>query len=308
MISKVITASKSSIPAETNYIIKDGKLAKILFCYGVRPEYLASDFQFYADLQPGRNKQVMLHCILSFPSEEKNIAEDFAVKLAIEYLNNLGFSDAPYCIISHGNTNHFHLHILTSFVSMNGTIINNQFIGKRGKQIAQNITAKYGLVPAIKKNLDKTNLSKFRKHDLAKYQLYTQILKAQKEAFSFQEFQNILTCQSIEIRLKYKVGTDNEIQGISFKKKGDDFQFKGSSISPDFSYGKLIKSFENTNEISLPRNFDDKTHSFDRSASNSVSEIFSGINLHIPVDREEYTKTKKKKKKLKKSNNNNLQM
>ena len=62
-------------------------------------------------------------------------------------------TDTQFAIVKHIDKNHSHLHILANLVNNNGETIKDNWIGLKGKKVAQKLTQKYGLKEAISKDL-----------------------------------------------------------------------------------------------------------------------------------------------------------
>ncbi len=70
----------------------------------------------------------------------------------------MGITDTQFSITKHTDRNHPHLHVITNLVNNKGETIKDNWIGLRGKKVAQQLTIKYGLKQAIGKNLELTHL------------------------------------------------------------------------------------------------------------------------------------------------------
>ncbi|MDQ2719861.1 MAG: relaxase/mobilization nuclease domain-containing protein [Bacteroidota bacterium] len=65
--------------------------------------------------------------------------------------------------------NHQHLHIIANLVNNNGETIKDNWIGLKGKKVAQKLTLKYGLKETIYKNLSLINLEVLNEKEANKY-------------------------------------------------------------------------------------------------------------------------------------------
>jgi hypothetical protein len=241
MISKVIIGG-GSFSGICKYVCGDETRAEVISSNGVRDynhKASAIDFDFICSQKPGRNKNIF-HGILSFPKHEKP-SNQLLKQLATEYINELGFSNSPYLVVTHNEKAHFHAHIISSFTQINGAIVERGWIGLRGKKASQRITKKYSLTPAVRKDISQTNLQSLNKQESLKYNLYGIISNTLKVCKDYNQFQALLDNKGVEIKLKYKRESATDVQGISFRYKG--FSFKGSSVDRNFSYSKLSKHF-----------------------------------------------------------------
>lgn len=240
MISKVITGK--GFYGACRYICEDETRATVIASEGIRDynyRVMARDFIAQSETRPNK-KEVVFHGILSFYPGEK-VTDELMIQIAKEYLQHLGITDTQYAITKHNDTNHLHLHILANLVNNAGMGIQTSFLGLKGKKIAQQLTQKYNLVPAEKKNLAKTNLSALNDEGAARYEIYSAITNLLPRVNNLEALTAALSRNGIDTRLKYKGGT-NEVQGVSFKK--GDYCFKGSSIDRQFSLSGLQKRFQ----------------------------------------------------------------
>lgn len=240
MISKIIIGSDSY--GCCRYVCGDEERAKVIESNGVRDfayKLMAQDFESNRDQQPGKTRHVF-HGILSFPKQEHHDDEKIAL-LAKEYLKELGMSNSPFVIVTHNDKDHQHAHVISSLVDLDGHIIDDSWIGLRGKKAAQRITEKHNLIPANKKNIAKMNLSALNKREQEKIKAYLIIDSAVKRSRSFRELEGALKDKNIDTLYKYK-RRGNEIQGISFAFQ--QYTFKGSEIDRKFSFRKLSEQLQ----------------------------------------------------------------
>src|SRR5678810_518518 len=121
-----------------------------------------------------------------------------------------------FAIVKHIDKNHPHLHIIANLVNNKGESIKDNWIGLRGKKIAQALTLKYGLKEAISKNLELTNLEALNEKEANRYVIYQAILEKLPLSTNLEDLKEKLEDENIETLYKYKRQT-NELQGISFK-------------------------------------------------------------------------------------------
>jgi hypothetical protein len=214
--------------------------AEVLEYNGVRGhdyKMMSDDFIMQQQLRPEKEK-ACFHCSLSFYPGEV-LSNEELVKIAKEYLDQLGLVNTQYAITKHTDRRHLHLHLLANMVDNNGKAITDSFLGLRGKKIAQQLTKQYNLIPAINKNLEQTNFEALRKSEANKYKVYKAIIEALPKCRSMEDLERKLQIQGIETQYKFK-GQTTERQGISFK-IGEDC-FKGSQVDRKFSLANLQKT------------------------------------------------------------------
>lgn len=240
MISKVITGKTFS--GACRYVCMDQKRAVVLETEGVRSydhKLMAADFEMQRALRSSLTKAVF-HGIISFYPGEK-IEDKMMVEIAKEYLQKIGITNTQFAITKHTDKNHSHLHIIANLVNNNGEAIKDNWIGLKGKKIAQELTKKYGLKEAISKDLSLTNLEALNEKEATRYIIYQAILEKLPKCKNIDDLIQKLQKQNIETLYKYR-GQTNELQGISFKM--GNYKFKGSEIDRKFSLGNLEKSIQ----------------------------------------------------------------
>src|ERR1043165_8240139 len=135
----------------------DQKRAVVLETEGVRSydyKFMAKDFEMQQAFRPSLKKAVF-HGILSFYPGEK-IEDQKMVEIAKEYLQEMKIVDTQFAIVKHIDKNHSHLHIIANLVNNKGEAIKDNWIGLKGKKVSQKLTIKYGLIEAVRKNIELT--------------------------------------------------------------------------------------------------------------------------------------------------------
>ena len=155
-------------------------------------------------------------------------------------------------ITKHIDKNHQHLHILANLVNNNGETIKDNWIGFRGKKVAQQLTLKYRLKEAVSKKLSLINLEALNEKEANKYVVYQAILESLPGCRDLDDLKERLMNKNIETLYKYK-GQTNELQGIGFKI--GNFKYKGSEIDRKFSVLNLQKGNSETTNKSRWRIF-----------------------------------------------------
>jgi len=77
-----------------------------------------------------------LHLSLNF-SPHDQLSTERMQEIAMEYMKRIGFGDQPFLVYRHDDTNHPHLHIVTSCIKSNGRAINMHMIGKKKSEPAR---------------------------------------------------------------------------------------------------------------------------------------------------------------------------
>jgi len=237
MISKVIIGK--TFYGACRYVCMDQKRAVVLEAEGIRDydyKLMAKDFEMQQAMRPSLTKAVF-HGIISFYPGEK-IEDKMMAEIAKKYLQEMKIINTQFAIVKHIDKNHSHLHIIANLVNNNGETIKDNWIGLKGKKIAQKLTIEYGLKEAISKNIELTNLEALNEREANKYFIYQSILEKLPFSKSINDLKEKLAKENIETLYKYK-GQTNELQGISFKMGV--YKYKGSEIDRKFSIKNLEK-------------------------------------------------------------------
>ena len=121
MIAKIIQGTDFN--GVINYMLnKPDDKAKVLATTGVRStlaNHIAHDFNLQASMRPNVQKAVC-HTILSFSANDaERLTDAMMVKIANEYLLQMGYADTQSLIVRHSDRQHPHLHIaLTALATM----------------------------------------------------------------------------------------------------------------------------------------------------------------------------------------------
>lgn len=238
MISKVISGQTFTRLCE--YLCKDQNRALVVTSEGVRDYHyglMAQDFERQRAMN--RNiKSPVLHMILSYyPGEQ--ISDEQLAKIGKEYLVLHGIKNTQFAIIKHTDRNHLHTHIIVNRVDNNGHTIKDNWIGYKGKKIAQALTLKYELKQVEKKTLELTQLEQRNTYEVNRFKIYQIIHEILPKCLDLDQLRRGLEMHHIEMLYKFK-GSTNKIEGVSFQM--GDFKYKGSEIDRQFSYLNLKKA------------------------------------------------------------------
>jgi hypothetical protein len=240
MISKVIKPGKSFAGA-CRYLLSNRDQAEVILSEGIRDydyRLMACDFESQRQLNPALKSPVQ-HIILSWCAGEV-INNEKMSEIATEYLKRIQVSNTQFVVVRHNDRDNPHAHILFNRVDNAGRTIKDNFLGLRGKKTAQQLTQEYGLIPAIKKDLERTQMQRMNDYDATRYEIFQAITELLSKCGTMEELKNQLEREKVGLVYKFK-GQTSEIQGISFTK--GKFKFKGSEIDRSFSYGKLSSHF-----------------------------------------------------------------
>ena len=217
--------------------------AKILASDGVllgTNAEITQSFELQRQLNPMIKKPVG-HIALSFKPEDKpRLTDDFMAKIALEYMQMMGFTDTQFIIIRHHNTDNPHCHIVYNRTNNEGKLISDRNDYRRNEQVTKALKSKYGLTYGTDKS--NTNTRKLRNAERAKYEIHSAVKDTLKTSDSWKKFKSELTKRGVHLEFVYKDKERTKVQGIRFSKDG--YSFKGTQISRDYSFGKLNARFE----------------------------------------------------------------
>lgn len=86
------------------------------------------------------------HISLGFsPKDSDRLTDDYMLKIAEEYMENMGITDTPYIIVRHTDKPHPHCHIMFSRVDYDGKIIKSATNRYRNKAVCLDLTRRHNL-------------------------------------------------------------------------------------------------------------------------------------------------------------------
>ncbi|MDH6313002.1 hypothetical protein M2137_001789 [Parabacteroides sp. PFB2-10] len=237
MIAKNIKGK--SFKGCVSYVMHEG--ATLLEAEGVWAETKQDIIRSFAMQRSGRKeiKQPVGHIPIAFSPEDKvRMTDEFMVKLAKEYMEEMSIRNTQYIIVRHNNTENPHLHIVYNRINNDLKLISVNHDYKRNIKVCKKLKDKYGLTYGSGK--EKVKREKLKNPDKAKYYIHDAIksvLPVCKNAF---DLRLSLEKHGIEVEYKWK-RTVKEIEGVSFRYGG--VAFKDSEIDRKFSFGNLKKEF-----------------------------------------------------------------
>ena len=287
---------------EAKIIASDGVLL------GTNAE-ITQSFELQRQLNP-RIKKPVGHIALSFKPEDKpRLTDEFMTKIALEYMQMMGITDTQFIIVRHHNTDNPHCHIVYNRINNAGKLRSDRNDYRRNEQVTKALKSKYGLTYGTDKS--NTNTRKLRNAEQAKYEIHNAVKDALKMADSWEKLRSELAKRGVHLEFVYKDKEQAKVQGIRFSK--DEYSFKGTQISRDYSFGKLNARLEGTeNHVSARAistqqyeqgSFKDELLSFMSESSQNPWNGISSIGLFAPANAQTFEQfpedesVKKKKKK-----------
>lgn len=247
MIAKNIKGK--SFKGCVNYVMNE--TAELLEAEGVFADSAKDMIQSFAMQRSGRKEitQPVGHIPMSFAPEDRHrMTNNFMIRLAKEYMQEMGIKNTQYIVVRHHNTDNEHLHIVYNRIDNDLKLIsvNNDY--KRNVKTCKKLKDKYNLTYG--KGKARVNREKLVNPDKVKYYIYDAIKEVLPSCKNPADLRFGLLEQGIELKYKAK-RTSSEIQGVSFHY--NNISFKGSEIDRKFSFGNLKKEFEKNIEQAKKR-------------------------------------------------------
>jgi hypothetical protein len=129
----------------------------------------------------------IIHISLN-PHLEDKITDDRLADIGREYMERLGFGGQPYMIFKHEDIDRQHLHIVSTRVRSNGTLISDKNNYEKSKRITDDLEKKYGLHLKDKKQGETWQLSPV---DASRSDLKKQVANAIKPLTTMYKFQSL---------------------------------------------------------------------------------------------------------------------
>ena len=215
--------------------------SELLEAEGVLADSAQSAIRSFQMQQSQRNeiKQPVGHIPIAFSPEDKaKMTNEFMLKLAKEYMQEMGIANTQYIIVRHNNTDHDHLHIVYNRIDNDLKLISTHNDYKRNIATCKKLKDRHGLTYG--KGKETVNRPKLNGVDKAKYEIYDVMKLVIPKSHNLEELSDNLHRHGITLYMKHRRGSDI-IAGISLEKDG--YKFKGSEIDRKFSHAGLQKMF-----------------------------------------------------------------
>ena len=210
---------------------------------GENVKELSTEFKKSRELRPNL-KNCVWHASLSLPHDETLTDEKWS-KLGNEYATKMGFKDSQFVIVRHHDTEHEHIHIVASRISLNGNVVSDSQDYKRSEKVVRGLEKHFGLTPTLSSHEigrsapTKGELFKAIREQKpsTKSLLQAVIDDVTKDRPDAMKFINKLQDHGIEVIPN--VAKTGHISGISFVHEGE--KMKGSDLGRDYTWSKLCK-------------------------------------------------------------------
>jgi hypothetical protein len=169
-LGKILEANRIFVPADGQFSVGD----------------CMRDFERAMPEQSTTTRGI-IHISLN-PHPDDKISDDQLADIGREYMERLGFGGQPYMIFKHEDIDRQHLHIVSTRVRSDGTLIGDKNNYEKSKRITDNLEKKYGLHPKDKKQGEAWQLSLV---DASRSDLKKQVANAIKPLTTMYQFQSL---------------------------------------------------------------------------------------------------------------------
>lgn len=300
----------SNFKGVVDYILDKDKGVQKIAADGLfmeNKDTIAMSFNIQSQMN-GKVAKPVGHIALSFSKEdEPRLTNHVMAHIAFEYMEKMGLRNTQFFIARHFDKDHPHVHIAFNRIANDGRTISDRNERIRSTRVCKELTRKYGLYFANGKGQVKRH--HLKEPDKTKYELYSILKTEVSRCGNWRQLAVNLEKQGVEIRFKYKGGSD-EVQGVVFSKNG--YSFSGSKIDRRFSYSKIDAALNANRHEERQRVMSNQVMEYltPQSESSGSNDMYSGsIGLFMPANAndqadenyfEEQLKRKNKKKKQRK--------
>ena len=299
MMAKIIQGN--SFSAAINYLLNREE-ASILLTKGVRQndkEALIHSFETQAKVNP--IAKPVAHISLDFSAQDKDkLTDEKMMEIASEYIQRMGYDNTQLLMVRHTDREHPHVHLILNRIDFDGRRITDQKERIRSTKICRELTLKHNLyLSSGKENVKRHRL---REPDATKYRIYDALCKHVPTSKSWNELQQKLKNEDIEISFKTKGSTDT-IEGVRFTM--NNMTFNGSKVDRQFSYSRIdyaLNQNRQAEHFSILHNANNAASQYENSSS-----VFGGLfdlpeTIAFDLDEERFRRQMQRKKKKKRPN------
>ncbi len=115
------------------------------FSQSLSPKFFENLLHFQGQRNATKNRYA--HISLNLPHGE-NINDKTFLEISTEYMENMGYGAQPFIVVRHNDTEHEHVHIVTTNVKDDGQVLGMFNSHRRSMATRQHLEKKYNLTPA----------------------------------------------------------------------------------------------------------------------------------------------------------------
>ncbi len=260
MIARILY--RNSVHGVVNYVFGKTKI-RVLGFQNTYSETDTTKEQFTRILHHlgGRHESQKryVHISLNFPHGEKLNDSDF-YKLAKSYMENMGYGGQPFVVVRHFDTQHQHVHIVSTTVEENGNLIDLSHDFRRSIATQKHLEQKFGLSPSPEtksnKELPLFRLPEIKKDDSNGVKFYIQdILNSTLQKYkvrSFKQLSELVAPYHIIVKpIKNGRGRIGVSYGIAIDNGYKSRFIDGYTVHPRLSGPKLQAVFDRQSQSKL---------------------------------------------------------
>lgn len=203
-----------------------------------------------------RTRKPVIHISLNPHPDEKLTDEQFA-EIGQKYMERLGYGNQPYMIFKHEDIDRQHIHIVSTRVRSDGTLVPDSFEKDRSNKIRKELEQEYNLIPAKSQDLGETwQLSPINVSQGNLKKQVANVIQPLSEMYSFQtlgEYRALLSLYNIGVE---EIKGDNKgkaYRGLIYSALDDDGNrlgtpLKSSLFGKEHGLDSLEKRFEKSKE------------------------------------------------------------
>lgn len=202
---------------------------------------IADSFTIQASMRMKIAKPVK-HISLGFSPNDSHLftddkeGDELMVRIAKDWMKEMGINNTQYIIARHLDTEHPHCHLVFNRIDNDGNVISDSRERIRNMAICKLLNKKYGLYVAPSKS-KKIHEDKLRGYEAKKHKLRMDINNILDKSSNWEEFCRLLKEVGISIRF-FTSSQTNTIRGISFA--NHQISISGSKLEPKvLTYGQL---------------------------------------------------------------------
>lgn len=246
MKAKVVRGS--GFRGALEYVMGDGKKPEIVGgnMTGGTPRELAAEFAAARRLRTDVKRPVW-HCALALPAGER-LDDDQWRTIAADFMTEMGFTDATqYIAVRHNDTDHDHIHIVTSRIGLDGNLWLGQWEARKAIEATAALEQRHGLTltptlgedRAEKKALTTGEINKAARtgEEPPRQQLQRLIDEAAKNNPTAVDFAERLEMAGVVVIPN--IAKTGLLNGFSFELAGE--HYKGSQLGSRYSWKGLQK-------------------------------------------------------------------
>jgi hypothetical protein len=218
----------------------------------VREQAIMKEIALVKMLRPNLAKY-FYHTSINFPPKE-DLPDNKIKKIALEYLEGMGFNQHQYILFRHFDADHPHVHLLVNRIGYDGSVVSDSKDYYRSEQVLRKLERQYGLTQvissrlALERAMTKNELEMMKRTDEPSIKMKLQVLLKglMKEKLTMDQF--ISRLESRGINVLFNQASTGFVSGISYGYEG--MQFKGAHLGQAYKW-QAIK-----NEISYEQERD----------------------------------------------------